>query len=324
MTPPFVSPLTTELQGFLVFKRALGYKYQRGEFTLREFDRFLSHYVGGRRRWHLRDAVLAWLCRKEGRKPVTVTFELAVIRQFCLYRRRSEPSGFVPGRVWAPQSTEAKFLPYIFTLSQMRRLLRVATQLDQPGPRFPRALHTLVLVLYCTGLRLGEVARLRLADVDLKRGVLFVSQSKGRSRWVPFHPSLTPELRLYLAHRGYGSDSAEPFFLRQNGRPLSAQWVSDQLRGLFRRAGMKPAAGRVGPRPYDLRHTFAVHRLKRWYRSGVDIRAHLPWLSAYMGHLDILGTQTYLTATPDLLAGAARRFRRRFRRRGGKHEANGP
>lgn len=248
MTPPFVSPLATQLQGFLVFKRALGYKYQRGEFTLREFDRFLSHYVGGRRRWHLRDAVLAWLCRKEGRKPVTVTFELAVIRQFCLYRRRSEPSGFVPGRVWAPQSTEAKFLPYIFTLSQMRRLLRVATQLDQPGPRFPRELHALVLVLYCTGLRLGEVARLRLADVDLKRGVLFVSQSKGRSRWVPFHPSLTPELRRYLAHRGYGSDSAEPFFLRQNGRPLSAQWVSDQLRGLFRRAGMKPAAGRVGPR----------------------------------------------------------------------------
>ena len=66
MTPPFVSPLATEIQGFLVFKRALGYKYQRGEFTLREFDRFLSHYAGGRRRWHLRDAVLAWLCRKEG------------------------------------------------------------------------------------------------------------------------------------------------------------------------------------------------------------------------------------------------------------------
>lgn len=86
---------------------------------------------------------------------------------------------------------------------------------------------------------------------------------------------------------------------------------------------MKPAAGRVGPRPYDLRHTFAVHRLKRWYRAGVDIQARLPWLSAYMGHLDILGTQAYLTATPDLLAGAARRFRRHFHRRGGEHEANG-
>jgi integrase len=77
-------------------------------------------------------------------------------------------------------------------------------------------------------------------------------------------------------------------------------------------AGLKPAGGRSGPRPYDLRHTFAVHRLQRWYRAGIDIHARLAWLSAYMGHDDILGTETYLTATPELLAVAARRLQRRF------------
>lgn len=60
------------------------------------------------------------------------------------------------------------------------------------------------------------------------------------------------------------------------------------------------------------RHTFAVHRLERWYRTGIDIHARLAWLSAYMGHDDILGTETYLTATPELLAVAARRLQRRF------------
>jgi hypothetical protein len=61
-----------------------------------------------------------------------------------------------------------------------------------------------------------------------------------------------------------------------------------------------------------LRHTFAVHRLTRWYREGVDLHGHLPWLSAYLGHVDLLGTETYLTATPELLALAGERFRRRY------------
>ena len=66
-------------------------------------------------------------------------------------------------------------------------------------------------------------------------------------------------------------------------------------------AGLKPEKGRVGPRPYDLRHAFAVHRWSRWYRQGVDLHGRLPWLSAYMGHVDIIGTETYLNTTPKLL-----------------------
>jgi integrase/recombinase XerD len=65
----------------------------------------------------------------------------------------------------------------------------------------------------------------------------------------------------------------------------------------------------------DLRHAFASHRLARWYREGVDLHAHLPWLSAYMGHNDLLGTETYLTASPDLLRIASDRFAARLRRK---------
>ena len=88
--------------------------------------------------------------------------------------------------------------------------------------------------------------------------------------------------------------------------------ASDLIRGLLRHAGLKSAKGRHGPRPHDLRHTFAVRRLERWYRAGVDIHKRLPWLSAYMGHQDILGTEKYLTATPQLLAAASHRFLRRL------------
>jgi integrase len=314
MKSVFAGPLAKELTDFLLFKRALGCPYRRAEFTLRDFDGFLRRYVRGRRRWRLRDAVLAWLASKKGRKPVTVTVEMGVIRQFCRYRRRYDPDTFVPGRVWAPQSTVSDFLPHIFSKDEIRKILSLAARPCRCCAQMPPGLRRLlILILYCTGLRLGEAARLKIGDVDLRRAVLFVSESKGRSRWVPFHRSLLPEFDKYLRGRRHMGpvNASAPLFLR-GGRILSANRASGLIRRLLRRAGLKSAKGRQGPRPYDLRHTFAVRRLERWYRAGVDIHERLPWLSAFMGHLDILGTETYLTATPELLATAAQHFRRRL------------
>ena len=57
-----------------------------------------------------------------------------------------------------------------------------------------------------------------------------------------------------------------------------------------------------------MRHTFAVHRLTRWYRAGVNLHARLPLLAVYLGHESLLGTEVYLTAAPGLLALAGQRF----------------
>lgn len=172
----------------------------------------------------------------------------------------------------------------------------------------------MLLLLYCTGIRFGEALRLRLRDVDTRSRILFVEEFKGRARWVPFHHSLAVELGSYLKARLVFA-SAQPeerFFVGANKTTLPASTAFDNLQKLFREAGLKPDRGRIGPRPYDLRHAFAVHRLTQWYRQGVNLHARLPWLSAYMGHVDILGTETYLKATPQLLNLVANRFRCRY------------
>jgi integrase/recombinase XerD len=159
---------------------------------------------------------------------------------------------------------------------------------------------------------------LRIRDVNTRSAALFVDIFKGRARWVPFHRSLARELDRYLAVRvkfaPAGPDAR--FFVGVNKTRLPVSTASGTLRGLFQRAGMKPAKGRSGPRPYDLRHAFAVRRLTLWYKQGVDLHTRLPWLSAYMGHVDIVGTETYLNATPELLDLAANRLRRRYRESG--------
>src|SRR4029077_18461364 len=119
---------------------------------------------------------------------------------------------------------------------------------------------------YCTGLRLGEAVRLRVADVDLDPGSLLIRHSKGRSRIVPIRADLVAELRRYTAERQrliciHRQATPEMFFLRLDGSALTVQSASNAIRRLLRQLGMKPQSGRLGARPYEFRHAFAVHRL---------------------------------------------------------------
>jgi integrase/recombinase XerD len=75
------------------------------------------------------------------------------------------------------------------------------------------------------------------------------------------------------------------------------------------RSSKKKALGE-GPALHALRHSFAVARLLAWYRAGGNVRTQLPNLSVYMGHLGMLETYRYLSATPELLTIAGEMFDR--------------
>lgn len=318
MSVPFTSALGRELTTFLAFKHARGYRYVRAAFMLRSFDRFLASRRRPQRAWRVEEAMLAWLESRPQRKAISVSMDLAVIREFWRFLHRRDPLRFASEPRWPQLPTAPRFRAHVLSHEHLRLLLRLVSTLERP--QFRRALYrTLVLVLYCTGLRFGEAVRLRVRDLDLPRRVLYVADSKGRSRWVPFHPSLAIEIERYLrARRAFVGATPAPearVFVGSDRTRLPVNTASDTLRGLFRRAGLKPPRGRDGPRPYDLRHTFAVHRLTRWYREGADLHGRLPWLSAYLGHIDLLGTEPYLTATPELLTLASNRFHRRYAKR---------
>jgi integrase/recombinase XerD len=310
----FKSPMADDLRAFLKFKRNQGYRYLGAERTLKNFDRFISRELrNSKKRFRLDEAALTWIENFPNRKPSSLAHEVSIVRQFWDFLKRRYPNRYKREISWPRLPAKSNFRPYIFSKTEIRLLLKY---IDRWKPSSHRILmRTVFLVLYCTGLRFGEVARLRCRDVDLRRQVFFISESKGRSRWVPFHSSLERELRRYFRLRqSWRPDQSPdaPFFLREGSLSLSVNWLSKWLRNLFRQMGFKPDRGRVGPRPYDLRHTFAVHRLTLWYKQGVDFHARLPWLSAYMGHVNIIGTETYLTATPELMALTASRFRRRY------------
>lgn len=256
--------LTHQIEAFLVFKRALGYSYRRSEATLRSFERFARHSWPRNDRIDLATMIRTWLQRVPARKPVTLACDLGAVRQFCQYRRRLDPQAYVPPVALAPQ-TESHYMPHIFSQTEIRRLLAMAERHE--GRNFwPGLCKTLVLVTYCTGLRLGEAVRLQCSDLDLRRQVLHIRASKGRSRDVPFQADLARVIRSYLPERAEVLRAAEvhdvrAMFVGRYGRAITIKAASGLIRELLRRLGLKNARGRTGPRPYDLRHAFAVHRL---------------------------------------------------------------
>ncbi|MBI3346971.1 MAG: tyrosine-type recombinase/integrase [Burkholderiales bacterium] len=302
---------------FLAFKRAMGMRYLRAEFDLNSFVRFVLEQYG-QQAVPLEQAVKRWATRFEGRKAVTVGNEFGVVRQLCLFRRRSDPRAFVPEHAVAPVKASV-FVPYIFSRDEVLALIEAATR-HEGRNMWGAMLRALMLVLYCTGMRLGEAARLRIDDFNLRQRILTIQRSKGRSRILPIRDDLVAELQVYLRRRGEVlaacGAGTQAIFVRRDGSALTLRAASDVLRRLLRDLGLKPARGRVGARPYEFRHAFAVHRLTAWAMDGVDVHAKLPQLSAYLGHVNVLGTEVYLKATPELLELASQRFEQHARGKG--------
>ncbi|BAB54699.1 tyrosine-type recombinase/integrase [Mesorhizobium japonicum] len=308
--------LKNDAESFVTFKRAMGYRYQRGAYEIDRFLRFLKQQWNDVDAIPLADAISNWCGRLPGRKAISLSGEFGIIRQFCLHRRRRDPTCYVPEHAFAPVK-ESPFFPYIFSREEVLRILAAASA-HEGHFIWASMLRRLVLMLYCTGIRLGEATRLKMEDVDLERGTLLIRNSKRRTRIVPIREDLIGELRLYLHdRRRLLLDLHRPdhgaFFIRQKGGPLDISGASVAIREILRRLDIKPARGRVGARPYEFRHAFAVHRLTAWAEEGADIHVKLPFLSAYLGHQNILGTEVYLKATPQLLELASTRFEQHVR-----------
>jgi integrase len=76
---------------------------------------------------------------------------------------------------------------------------------------------------------------------------------------------------------------------------------------LFDRAGVRTVDNRT-PRVHDMRHTYAVHALLRWYRQGLDVQTKLPALATAMGHVSIASTAYYLSMLAPVAEAASLRF----------------
>jgi len=90
------------------------------------------------------------------------------------------------------------------------------------------------------------------------------------------------------------------------GNRLRYNVVWRTVHRLITETGLMARTPNCRPRIHDLRHSFAVRTLLRWYTNGADVPSLLPHLSTYLGHTDPKNTYWYLSAAPELMALAGR------------------
>ncbi len=295
----FSGPLASTIEKFIAEKRGIGLQYNGVSTYLQNFDRFSI-------RFRLADQVLtrevveAWLKQNPAQSQQTLRMKTIIIRQLGLYMKRMDMSAYIIPEI---PKRDHLFLPYIFSDKEIEKILEQADTVKPLSKKTSKHLVVPVFIrlLYFCGLRFSEVQQLRVKNVDLDNGILTIHGSKfDKDRLVPMSPEITNICREY-SEKVHVYSAIDAIYLPNVHNDIyGKRCFYNVFRDLLWRAGISHGGRGNGPRLHDLRHTFAVHCLRKWVQEGSDITALLPYLSSYLGHKGLQETAYYLRLTADM------------------------
>lgn len=309
----FQSPLAEGIQNFLIYKRALGQKFRSEEHELRLLDTFLVQEQVHTIEEINSNLIEAFLSSRPRKRPSGYNHLVSVIKRLFIWLQKQSYSTCFTLRLQTRRETSQR-MPFLFTPDMARKLLAYAERLTDTkfarlrGPTYK----TVFALLFGLGLRVSEVLHLCLKDLDLEKSLLMIRQTKfAKSRLVPFGPGMKKLLTDYLQVRMNRQGqllNEDLLFTFGDNRPINPHTIGENFRSLIPLLGLQIPPGVSTPRLHDLRHSFAVGTLLRWYRAGINPQTRLLHLSTFLGHVNPNSTAVYLTITPALLLEANRRF----------------
>ncbi len=308
----FSSSIAPVINHHLELKIALG----RGYATERRFLQSLDAYMVTDNADDLTVEVFDRRCRTRAHlKSGIRRAQMRIVRNLCLYRRRTEPACFVPDPVLFPPCHQST-MPYCLSENEIARLIAAADTLFMTSafPLRAAAVRLGLVLLHTAGLRRGELLHLTIGDYDGVARTVFMRESEfHKSRLLPLSVDAAGELETYLstrrAHHPESMTDEAPLIWRGGDvvRSYTGSGFGRIYRSLAQKAGIHKADGQP-PRVHDARHSFAINALLRRYRAGVDVQAEPPLLSTCMGHVSIASTQYYLRFVEPLAGAAGERF----------------
>lgn len=302
--------LRERLKDYLELRKALGIPLRDRTPVLTDFVNYVDEHCDSQP--VVTRLTMDWLDRYAAEhKAKRPSAQLSVVRQFLMHVSSAIPGTEVPDIGLVASYRRSK--PFVFTPAECEAILDSTDFVGATGSFLRVTLKAILGLMMCTGMRVSEGINLNRDHVMPKSNPreLTVLESKFRkSRMVPLHPTVVKQMAVYAGHRellGYGR-LTPAFFVSDYGRRISYSELSDAFSGIIDQLGLKARNGSTNPTLRSLRHTFAVTRLRRWHEENIDVKTRLPHLATYLGHVDVRETYWYLSATPELLAAAAKSF----------------
>ena len=238
--------------------------------------------------------------------PAYWSRRLDKVRGLAKYLRIEDPATEVPPiRILGP--SRRRKAPHIYSSEEIAQLLEKACLISQGKGLQSLPIYTVIGLMAVTGMRVSEVLRLHMDDVDLINHDIKVRESKfHKSRLVPLHATVAAKLAEYDKKRHRRFPRSQSFFVSRRGEPLAYDTVQRIFQELAK--DIQGRGDRSRPRLHDLRHSYACRILIRWSKHPVMLDQRILWLMHYLGHTHINHTYWYLSAIPELLSRAAAHF----------------
>ncbi len=176
-----------------------------------------------------------------------------------------------------PRAKTPKRLPTVLSKNEVHRMI---TSTANPKHR------CIVSLLYGTGLRVSELVRLKIQDIDFDRDTAHIVQSKGGKDRVV---TLPKTLKVTLLKQKQIKQPTDFLFTNGQNKRLTTKTIQNVIAAAAKRANIVKSVT-----PHTLRHSFATHLLE----SGVDIR----YIQKLLGHARLETTQIYTHVAQEALA----------------------
>lgn len=210
----------------------------------------------------------------------TIARRLSTLRSFFKFLTREGHLKTNPTLSLSSPKQE-KHLPVFLTEDEAAKLIEAVVAKDESALRDKAVLET----FYSTGIRISELAGLKVDDIDFIGSVVKVLGKGKKERIVPIGEQAIRAIRTYLEKR---KKQSEALFLNKSGKRMTVRGIRNLVQKYVIIASMKH-----GVSPHTLRHSFATHLLNR----GADLRS----VQELLGHVNLSTTQIYTHLTTERL-----------------------
>lgn len=300
MNTPISGNFKHYIEGLVEQKKAIGYSYDTPARILKTFSVFcMDHYPD--ETVLTQEIAMHWAEKREDEHVNWLMRRITPVRQLAKYMNCLGVNAYVippgiPGKL-------IRYVPHIFTDQELQAFF---AEIDRcvVGPHSPPARHLVIPVLfrvqYCCGLRPSEARLLKVEDIDLETGKLIIRQAKGnKDRNVMLSEDVRDLCRVYHSKVSRIFPDRLAFFPNQGGQFYTSSTIDSWFHLFWNKTGITNIGSGNPPRVHDFRHAFAVKRLNLWILEGKDLNAYLPYLSMYLGHTHLQGTDYYLHFVPE-------------------------
>lgn len=280
---------------YIEYKKSLGYTYNY-DYTkrLRQMSNFFVQNYHNSKVILTQEMVLDFIKKRDNEASSTICSRCAVIRGFAsfLVKQGYNDIYILPNQYIPKKSTN--FIPYIFSKEQINLLCNIIDNYKF-GSKYlneHKIYSALIRLLYGCGLRISEALSLKVSEIDFTNSIIHILKSKNNcSRIVYMSDSLSSYIKKYICENKLST--TDLLFPNSERQIYSRNSVYMKFKNFFEMANIYTSNNKT-PRVHDFRHTYAVHALQKMIDNGMDIYCTLPYLSSFLGHVNIQSTEHYL------------------------------